>query len=188
MNETSEREQDAAVIAKSAQRHADLRALATLSCVHIEETALLIRVANAGADLIQAQHRERGRLTAERDAAHEKIVSFGSTMADLIMLRSENTRLEAETIESAAILEKAVKESKAIVAGYNKAIAERDATRADADKLFALLNTLESAMDLAHFELTNDFRIERLPVAVVFLRKGLEFARAALGIESEASE
>ena len=73
MNEMSEREQDAAVIAKSAQRHADLRALATLSCVHIEETALLIRVANAGADLIQAQHRERGRLTAERDAARDKI-------------------------------------------------------------------------------------------------------------------
>ena len=129
MSEMTEQERGAAVIARSPQRYADLRAITELRSFSPEETALLVRVANAGADLIQAQHRELDRLTAERDAA-----------------------------------------------------------RADADKLFALLNTLESAMDLAHFELTNDFRIERLPVAVVFLRKGLEFARAALGIESEASE
>ena len=178
MNEMNEREQDAAVIAKSAQRHADLRALATLRCVHIEETALLIRVANAGADLIQAQHRTIDRLTAERDAAHEKIVSFGSTMADLIMLRSENERLEAETVESAAILEKAVKESKAIVAGYNKAIAERDAAR---DKINMIVAWAESCEESANNpDVDADVAHDR--------KESVRDIYRLLGIESEASE
>ena len=69
MDKTTQQEQDAAVIAKSAQRHADLRALTALRCVYVEETALLIRVANAGADVIQAQNRTIQRLTAQADTA-----------------------------------------------------------------------------------------------------------------------
>ena len=122
MNETSEREQDAAVIAKSAQRHADLRALTTLRCVRIEETALLVRVANAGADLIQAQHRERGRLTAERDAAHEKI-----------------EQLYASTV-SQGVHDK-------MVDLYNDAIGERDAAR---DKINAIVAWAESCDESAN--------------------------------------
>ena len=76
MNEMTEQERGAAVIARSPQRYADLRAITELRSFSPEETVLLVRVANAGADLIQAQHREIDRLTAERDAA-----------------RAENTRL-----------------------------------------------------------------------------------------------
>ena len=73
---SDEQERDAAVIARSAQRHADLRALTTLNCVRIEETALLIRVANAGADLIRVQHLTIDRLTAERDAARAELAKL----------------------------------------------------------------------------------------------------------------
>ena len=73
MSEMTEQERGAAVIARSPQRYADLRAITELRSFSPEETVLLVRVANAGADLIQAQHRERGRVTAERDAARDKI-------------------------------------------------------------------------------------------------------------------
>ena len=69
MSEMTEQERGAAVIARSPQRYADLRAITELRSFSPEETVLLVRVANAGADLIQAQHRELDRLTAERDAA-----------------------------------------------------------------------------------------------------------------------
>ena len=117
-------------------------------------------------------------LTTERDAAHEKIVSFGSTMADLIMLRSENTRLEAETIESAAILEKAVKESKAIVAGYNRAIEERDAAR---DKINMIVAWAESCEESANNpDVDADVAHDR--------KESVRDIYRLLGIESEASE
>ena len=70
-NEMTQAEKDAAVIARRPQRYADLRAITELRSFSPEETVLLVRVANAGADLIKAQHCELDRLTAERDAARK---------------------------------------------------------------------------------------------------------------------
>ena len=88
---------DAEVIARAQQRYADLRAITTLRMASPEETALLVRVASTGADLIAAQMRTIDALTAERDAARAELATLREAcagapamMADMLgFLRAE---------------------------------------------------------------------------------------------------